>query len=341
MAFERILVTGAAGFIGAAFSKYLLKKGHKVIGIDNLNNYYDVKLKEARLKNIINDKNLSNNWIFITLSIENKKALEKVFKDHNPEVVVNLAAQAGVRNSIKNPSDYIQSNILGFGNILEICKDYEIKNLVYASSSSVYGANEKLPYKENHGVDHPVSLYAATKRSNELMAHTYSHIYKLPSTGLRFFTVYGPWGRPDMAPIIFTESIMNKKPIKLFNNGNMVRDFTYIDDIVESIYRCCLKPATTEVDFNKKKPNPDSSFAPYKIFNIGNGVPTKLIDFIEILENALGIKAIKKLEPMQLGDVKSTAASTSNLQKWINYKPKTPVEDGIKKFVNWYKKFYL
>ncbi len=341
MAFKRILVTGAAGFIGAALSKYLLKKGYKVVGIDNLNNYYDVKLKKARLKNIIDDTNLSKNWIFLTLSIENKLALEKVFKDHRPEVVVNLAAQAGVRNSISNPSDYIQSNIVGFGNILEICKEYQIQNLVFASSSSVYGANEKLPYTENHSVDHPVSLYAATKRSNELMAHAYSHIYKLPTTGLRFFTVYGPWGRPDMAPIIFTESILNKKPIKLFNNGNMVRDFTYIDDIVESIYRCCLKPATIEVDFKKKRPNPDSSFAPYKIFNIGNGVPTKLIEFIDILEHTLGIKAIKKLEPMQLGDVKSTEASTSNLQDWINYKPKTHVEDGIKKFIDWYKEFYL
>ena len=341
MAFKRILVTGAAGFIGAALSKYLLKKGYKVIGIDNLNDYYDVKLKKARIKNIIDDKNLSKNWIFLTLSIENKLEIEKVFKDYIPEVVVNLAAQAGVRNSIINPSNYIQSNILGFGNILEICKEYQIQNLVFASSSSVYGANEKLPYEENHSVDHPVSLYAATKRSNELMAHAYSHIHKLPSTGLRFFTVYGPWGRPDMAPIIFTESILNKKPIKLFNNGNMIRDFTYIDDIVESIYRCCLKPATSEVNFNKKKPNPDSSFAPYKIFNIGNGVPTKLIEFIGILENNLGIKAIKKFEPMQLGDVKSTEASTSNLQEWINYKPKTNVEDGIKKFINWYKEFYL
>ena len=341
MAFKRILVTGAAGFIGAALSKYLLKKGYKVIGIDNLNKYYDVKLKEARLTNIINEKDLSKNWKFITLSIENNIALEKVFKEHRPEVVVNLAAQAGVRNSIENPSDYIQSNIIGFGNILEISKKYKIENLVYASSSSVYGANEKLPYKENHRVDHPVSLYAATKRSNELMAHTYSHLYQLPTTGLRFFTVYGPWGRPDMAPIIFTESILNKKPIKLFNNGNMVRDFTYVDDIVESIYRCCLKPAKIEIDFNKKEPNPDSSFAPYKIFNIGNGVPRKLIDFIEVIENALGIKAIKKLEPMQLGDVKSTEASTSNLEKWINYKPKTAVEDGINKFINWYKEFYL
>ena len=341
MNFEKVLVTGSAGFIGAALSKYLLKKGHKVFGIDDLNDYYDLNLKKSRLKNIESSSNNSSNWNFYKVSIDNKNQLEDIFINNEPQLVVNLAAQAGVRNSLKNPNCYIKSNIVGFGNILELSNKYGVENLVYASSSSVYGSNEKLPYSENHHVDHPVSLYASTKRSNELMAHTYSHLYNLPTTGLRFFTVYGPWGRPDMAPFIFTKSILNKEPIRIFNNGDMVRDFTYIDDIVESIYRCCMKPAVKDIAFNKTDPKPNSSYAPYKLFNIGNGVPIKLIDFIEVIEKTLKVDAIKIFEPIQPGDVKSTEASTINLENWINFRPQTNLIDGVNKFIDWYKEFYL
>ncbi len=337
---EYILVTGSAGFIGAALSKYLINKGFKVIGMDNINNYYDIELKKARLKNIETVSLSKKNWLFESFSIENNSKLNDLFIKYKPKKVVHLAAQAGVRNSLINPSEYIQSNIVGFGNILETSRKNNVKHFVYASSSSVYGANENLPYREDHKVDHPVSLYASTKRSNELMAHTYSHLYNLPTTGLRFFTVYGPWGRPDMAPMIFAESIINNRPIPIFNNGKMIRDFTYIDDIVESIYRCINKPPINNPNFCKENTNPDSSYAPFRVFNIGNGVPIKLLDFIEILENSLGIKAIREFKPMQLGDVESTAACTIKLQNWIDYKPKTDINKGIREFVEWYREYY-
>ena len=340
MDFECILVTGSAGFIGAALSKYLLKKGYKVIGLDNLNSYYDVALKKARLRNIEKTNNNNSNWKFFNFSIEEKDQLNNLLAKYRPEVVVNLAAQAGVRYSLENPYEYIQSNLVGFGNILESCKTYKVQNFIFASSSSVYGGNKELPFKENHNVDQPLSLYAATKISNEVMAHSYSYLYKIPSTGLRFFTVYGPWGRPDMAPMIFTKAIQKKHPIKIFNNGDMYRDFTYIDDIVESIYRCCKKPANTNYNSVNTKPLPENAFGPYKIFNIGNGKPINLNIFIEILEKELGEKAIKIFEPMQLGDVKATIADTKKLRDWIDFKPKTDLEDGIKPFIEWYKNYY-
>ena len=337
---EKILVTGSAGFIGAALCKYLLKKGHKVTGLDNLNSYYDINLKRARLKDIEMSKLPNSYWKFYNFSIEDNNKLNSLVDQCRPSIMVNLAAQAGVRYSLKNPSAYIQSNLVGFGNILEACKNFKIKNLVYASSSSVYGGNRNLPYKETNNVDHPLSLYAATKRSNEMMAHSYSNLYDIPSTALRFFTVYGPWGRPDMAPFLFTKAILDKKPINIFNNGDMFRDFTYIQDIVESIYHCCMKPAIKNKNFNYLNPTAESSFAPHQIFNIGNGKPIKLLDFIETLEDILEIKAIKIFQPMQPGDVKSTEADTSKLEVWINFKPKTNLRDGIKAFIKWYKEFY-
>ena len=337
---ENILVTGCAGFIGAALSKYLLQKGHKVIGLDNLNSYYDISLKQARLKDVENSDSSKNDWKFFNFSIEDNHKLNSLLDQYKPSIIVNLAAQAGVRYSLKNPTAYIQSNIVGFGNILEACRNFKIRNLVYASSSSVYGGNRNLPYKETANVDHPLSLYAATKRSNEMMAHSYSNLYNIPSTGLRFFTVYGPWGRPDMAPFLFTKAILEKKPIKIFNNGDMLRDFTYIDDIVESIYRCCMKPAVKSENFNYLNPTAESSFAPHQIFNIGNGKPIKLLDFIETLENILELEAIKNFQPMQPGDAKSTEADTSKLVEWIGFKPKTDLRDGIKIFIKWYKEFY-
>ena len=340
MKLKSILVTGSAGFIGASVAKHFLKKGHKVLGIDNINNYYDINLKKDRLKDIEKLESSKDNWKFYNFSIENKDKLYDLVKKNKPNIILHLAAQAGVRYSLINPSEYIQSNLVGFGNILEACNTFNIEHLVYASSSSVYGGNKALPYKEEHNADHPLSVYAATKRSNELMAHTYSHIYKLPTTGLRFFTVYGPWGRPDMAPIIFTKSILNNMPIKVFNKGDMLRDFTYIDDIVESIFRCCLKPAELNIKFDNYNPVPDSSFSPFKIFNIGNGVPVKLIDFIEILEESLGKKAIKIFEPMQIGDVQSTSADTNKLFEWIEFKPKTDLKKGIDQFISWYRRYY-
>ena len=335
-----ILVTGAAGFIGAALVKRLISEGLFVIGIDNLNSYYDKTLKLNRL-NRINAfcKKFNYEWKFYEESIENSNIF-KIFEIHHPEIVLNLAAQAGVRFSISNPSNYLKSNILGFGNILEACVKNNVKNLIFASSSSVYGGNKSYPYKEINSVDHPLSIYAATKKSNELMAHSYSHIYNLPIIGLRFFTVYGPWGRPDMAPMIFAKNILNDLPIKVFNNGDMSRDFTYIDDVIESIYRCCFKPATIDNNFNSLTPNPSSSFAPFRVFNIGNNSPVNLLYFIETLEKNLGKKAIKEYKPMQIGDVVSTYADTSMLQEWIKYCPKTSIENGVKKFTNWYLNYF-
>ena len=338
---NKILITGAAGFIGAALSKRLIKDGQTVIGVDNINSYYDVNLKKSRLLEIDNlkEKN-NNNWIFKKISIENHNLIFDIFEKYKPNIVVNLAAQAGVRYSITNPYAYLQSNLLGFGNILEACRKFDVQNLIYASSSSVYGGNLNLPYKEDQGVNHPVSLYAATKKSNELMAHSYSHLYGIPATGLRFFTVYGPWGRPDMAPMIFADAIIQNKPISIFNHGDMMRDFTFIDDIIEGVFRCCFKPAISESNFNYFEPKPSKSFAPHRIFNIGNNQPINLLDFIEYLEKALDKKAIKDFKPMQKGDVKETFADTDLLEEWIDFKPSTSIDKGISLFINWYTNFY-
>ena len=336
-----ILITGSAGFIGFHLCKKLLESGHNVIGVDNLNNYYDINLKIARNEQLNKITfNKKYNFKFFKLDIKNKDELEKIFRNFDIHTVVNLAAQAGVRYSIKNPYAYINSNLSGYGNILEMSRNYHVKHFVYASSSSVYGGNKKMPFSEEDSVDHPVSLYAATKKANELMAHTYSHLYNLPTTGLRFFTVYGPWGRPDMALFLFTKSILEKKPIKIFNHGNMTRDFTYIDDIIESIFRVIKKIPKNNENFNMKYPSSSSSWAPYKIFNIGNSKPTLLMDFITAIENNLGIEAKKDFCDMQPGDVTCTSADTSKLEKWINFKPNTSVNKGIKEFINWYKDFY-
>jgi len=336
-----VLVTGAAGFIGYHFVMKLLHKGIEVTGFDNLNSYYDVNLKEARVQNL-RDFSLKNEVKFslIKNDLENIDKLREVFKTNQFEYVVNLAAQAGVRYSIQNPSAYIQSNIVGFLNILECCRDFKVKHLLYASSSSVYGGNARMPFSEKQVVDHPISIYAATKKSNELMAHTYSHLYDIPATGLRFFTVYGPWGRPDMALFLFTKSIIEKKSIKIFNNGDMIRDFTYIDDITESMYRLLYKIPQKNENFNKLLPDSDSSWCAHKIFNIGNSKPTQLIDYISAIEKSLGIKAIKEYLPMQPGDVQATSADTKSLEKWINFKPNTDINYGVNKFVDWYKNYH-
>ena len=334
---KKILITGAAGFIGFNLCQKLIKDGISIIGIDNLNSYYDINLKKARLKEL--SKN-NKYFKFFKIDIEDTINLNKIFQIHKPEIVFNLAAQAGVRYSIEKPMEFINTNVKGFINILEACKSYKIEHLVYASSSSVYGGNMQLPYSEKNSVDHPVSIYAASKKTNELMAHTYSHLYSLPCTGLRFFTVYGPWGRPDMSYFLFTKSIINGEKINIFNHGNMSRDFTYIDDICESLVRVMNKIPACEKGFDKKNLLIDSSLAPHKIFNIGNSNSIKLMEFIEIIENELGQKALKNLLPMQPGDVQSTLADTSLLEDWINYRPSTKIKDGIKKFVNWYKNFY-
>ena len=341
MQMKKILVTGAFGFIGSALVVRLLKNGENVIGLDDLNSYYDPSLKESRLKEIQLFSDASEcQWEFYKSSLENKLSLKDIFSKHSPDVVINLAAQAGVRYSIENPYSYVQSNLVGFSNLLEQCRNYSVKNLIFASSSSVYGGNKKLPFSEVDSVDHPVSLYASTKKANELMAHSYSHLYGIPCTGLRFFTVYGPWGRPDMAPMIFAKSILNKEPIKVFNYGKMKRDFTYIDDVVEGIYRCCQKPAFTNDEFDVQNPDQSTSFAPYRIFNIGNSQPIELLRFIEILEEAFGLKAIKEFLPMQPGDVEATFAKTDLLENWINFKPSTSLEIGIDKFAKWYLNYY-
>ena len=342
MAKNNILVTGAAGFIGAALVKRFLEDGSRVVGVDNLNNYYDISLKKRRL-DLISDieKKTEGEWFFYKKSIENFEDLDSLAKKFKINTVVNLAAQAGVRYSLKNPKQYIDSNLVGFSNILEVCRKNRVENFIYASSSSVYGGNINYPFKETNIVEHPVSLYAATKKANELMAHSYSHLFKIPSTGLRFFTVYGPWGRPDMAPMIFAKSILKREPIHVFNNGEMSRDFTFIDDIVEGIFLCSQKPATIDQNFDKENPNPSTSFAPHRIFNIGNNKPVKLLRFIEILEDRLGIKAEKIYEPMQKGDVKFTYSDTSQLKKWVGYKSLTTVEKGIGKFADWYQDYFL
>ena len=334
---EYILITGGAGFIGFHLIKKLITNKLNVVAVDNLNSYYDVDLKKARLDEL---NKLKGSFDFLCGDIEDNHFLKKIFKDYTPNIVINLAAQAGVRYSIENPSIFLKSNIIGFGNLLELCKDYKISHLIYASSSSVYGGNTSLPFKEIDGVDHPVSIYAVTKKANELMAHTYSHLYNIPCTGLRFFTVYGPWGRPDMALFLFTKAILTGEPIKIFNNGNMIRDFTYIDDIVESIFRLLKKPPQKNPDYNYKEQDCNNSWAPYKIFNIGNSQPIQLMDYIHELEISLDIKAEKQYLPMQDGDVQITSADTKLLENWINFKPKTTVKEGINKFVKWYKKYY-
>lgn len=332
-------MTGAAGFIGYHVAIKLLERGDIVIGVDNLNDYYDVSLKKARLA-AIQAHPLAVNFKFVKLDLAELATTEELFQDETPERVIHLAAQAGVRYSLQNPHAYIQSNIVAFTNILEACRSQHIQHLVYASSSSVYGGNTKMPFSESDSVDHPVSLYAATKKSNELMAHTYSHLYGLPTTGLRFFTVYGPWGRPDMAPFLFADAILNDKPIKVFNHGNMMRDFTYIDDIVESVLQVLDKPATPDNNYNPARPDPSISHAPYRIFNIGNSRPEKLMDFIAYVEEAIGKTTKKELLPMQAGDVSATFADTSALESWTNFSPSTPLIEGVKKFVDWYLDFY-
>ncbi|RPG17964.1 MAG: NAD-dependent epimerase/dehydratase family protein [Pelagibacteraceae bacterium TMED124] len=335
-----VLVTGAAGFIGAAISEKLLSRGIAVAGIDNYSSYYDIQLKKKRVENIKKCTREKFLWKFFKGSIEDDIFLEKVFKEIKPKIVINLAAQAGVRYSLINPKSYILNNLLGFANVLEVCKKYKISNLIYASSSSVYGNNKNVAFSENDKNDKPVSLYAATKISNELMAYSYAHLYNLPCIGLRFFTVYGPWGRPDMAPMIFAKSILEEKPIQIFNYGEMKRDFTYIDDIVEGIFRCCEKPFVLKNFSNKYLINSDKFNAPHKIFNIGNGSPVKLMDFIGTLEQALGKTAIKEYKSLQPGDVLETYADTSYLKEWIDFCPNTPLKEGINKFANWFINYY-
>ena len=329
-------MTGVAGFIGMHSTKKPLDDGHDVIGVDNLNDYYDVALKEDRLKTLAGYKNFK----FLKLDIKDQKDVLDLFKKESPQRVLHLAAQAGVRYSIQNPYVYIDSNIQGFINILEGCRAIKTEHLVYASSSSVYGGNTKVPFSEHDNVDHPVSLYAATKKANELMAHTYSHLYQIPTTGLRFFTVYGPWGRPDMSPMLFTKAILADEPIQVFNHGDMMRDFTYIDDIVASVNETLFKTATSNSNFDAHHPDPATSHAPYRIFNIGNSQPVPLMQFIETIEDALGKKAIKKMMGMQAGDVKVTSADTSELNQWVDFKPNTSIKEGVKRFVDWYKNYY-
>ena len=325
----KVLLTGVAGFIGYHVAIKLLSRGNTVIGVDNLNDYYDVSLKQARLDSIQAHAN-AKNFKFVKLDLAENMATQQLFAHEKPDSVIHLAAQAGVRYSLENPHAYISSNIVAFTNILEACRAIKPQHLVYASSSSVYGGNTKLPFSETDSVDHPVSLYAATKKANELMAHTYSHLYGLPTTGLRFFTVYGPWGRPDMSPFLFADAIINNRPIKVFNHGDMLRDFTYIDDIVEGVIRVLDKPATPSANMG----------VPYRLFNIGNNQPEKLMDFIDLLESAIGKTALKEFLPMQAGDVKATYADTSALEAWVGFKPYTPLNEGVEKFVNWYRQFY-
>jgi len=328
----KVLVTGAAGFIGMHVAIKLLDRGDTVVGVDNLNDYYDVSLKEARLDRLSGKKNFS----FKKLDVADKSAMELLFLAERPDKVIHLAAQAGVRYSLSNPQAYVEANLLGFINILEGCRHNSVKHLVYASSSSVYGGNTKLPFSEHDNIDHPVSLYASTKKANELMAHTYSHLFQLPTTGLRFFTVYGPWGRPDMALFLFAKAIQEDRPIDVFNHGNMVRDFTYIDDIVEGVVRVMDKPATANLGFDPSNPDPASSNAPYRVFNIGNNQPTPLMEYINALERSIGKTAVKNYLPMQMGDVPATAANTDELNAWVEFKPNTPIEEGVQAFVNWY-----
>lgn len=332
----KILVTGAAGFIGSHVALRLLDRGDTVVGLDNLNDYYDPSLKEARLARLTPHPHFK----FVKADVADRAAMEGLFSVEQFDRVIHLAAQAGVRYSLTNPHAYIDSNLLGFTNILEGCRHVAVKHLVYASSSSVYGGNTRLPFSEHDSVDHPVSLYAATKKANELMAHTYSHLFRIPTTGLRFFTVYGPWGRPDMALFLFTRAMLEGRPIDVFNHGKMVRDFTYIDDIVEGVIRTLDKPAEADPGFDSSNPDPARSNAPYRVFNIGNNQPTPLMDYIEAIQSALGVSAQKNFLPMQAGDVPATAANTDELNAWVGFSPNTPVKEGVAQFVKWYQTYY-
>lgn len=347
----KILLTGTAGFIGYHTALYLLERGDEVVGVDNINDYYDVSVKYCRLersgiepaeieygKKIVSQK--YPNYSFIKCNFEDKEGMERIFREERFERICHLGAQAGVRYSLKNPHAYMRSNIDGFMNILEGARHYECEHLAYASSSSVYGLNEEMPFSIHHNVDHPISLYAATKKSNELMAHTYSYLYNIPTTGLRFFTVYGPWGRPDMALFLFTKAILEDRPIDVFNDGNMRRDFTYIDDIVEGVVRVIDKPATPNDAWSGKHPDPGTSKAPYRIYNIGNNAPVKLMDFIEEIERKIGKKAQKNFLPLQPGDVPATYADVEDLIEDLEYQPKTSIKEGVGKFVDWYREFF-
>ncbi|MCK9362188.1 MAG: NAD-dependent epimerase [Syntrophales bacterium] len=333
---RKILVTGAAGFIGFHLSRRLLAEGNAVCGLDNLNPYYDVTLKEARLK-IVEQRAAFN---FVRGELSDRATMEKLFAENSFDIVVNLAAQAGVRYSLTNPHSYVESNLVGFMNILEGCRHSHVKHLLFASSSSVYGANTRMPFSVHDNVDHPLSLYAATKKANELMAHTYAALYKLPCTGLRFFTVYGPWGRPDMALFLFTRAILEDRQIDVFNNGNMKRDFTYIDDIVEGLVRVMDKTPESNPAWSGDKPDPSSSFAPYRLYNIGNNNPVRLLDFIETLEKQLGKTAVRNYLPMQPGDVPETRADVDDLMADVGFRPATPISEGIRRFVAWYREYY-
>lgn len=332
----KILVTGAAGFIGSHLAHRLLERGDEVIGFDDLNDYYDPKLKRDRLERLTG----RDGFTFIEASLESSEAVVKAFREHRPKRVVNLAAQAGVRYSLTNPQAYVRSNLEGFVNILEACRHNEVEHLVYASSSSVYGANKTMPFSIHHNVDHPLSLYAASKKANELMAHTYSHLFGVPATGLRFFTVYGPWGRPDMALFLFTKAILEDRPIDVFNNGEMQRDFTYVDDIVEGVIRTLDHTAQRNPQWRGEHPDPATSNAPYRIYNIGNHTPVKLMHFISVIEKALGKEAKKNFLPMQPGDVPATSADVDDLMKDVGFSPSTPIEVGIPRFVEWYREYY-
>lgn len=347
----KILVTGSAGFIGSYVCKHLLERGDEVVGLDNVNSYYDINLKYGRLETLgicreavdwykfVQSENFES-FRFIRMNLEDRQAMQMLFANEHFEKVVNLAAQAGVRYSIENPYAYVESNVDGFLNILEGCRHNDVKHLIYASSSSVYGLNEKVPFSEKDSIAHPVSLYAATKKSNELMAHTYSHLYSIPSTGLRFFTVYGPWGRPDMSPFLFTDAILHGRPIKVFNHGDMLRDFTYIDDIVEGVLRVIDNIPSGNLSWNFQSPDPSTSTAPYKIYNIGNSQPIKLMDFIAAIEDATGREAEKDYLPMQPGDVYQTNADTTSLQNELGFKPDKSIKEGVKETVEWYRSFY-
>lgn len=348
----KILITGTAGFIGSHLARRLLERGDEVVGLDSINDYYDVNVKYGRLERagIVKDQieyaepvlsSVFENYRFVQLQLEDKAAIDRLFEAENFDAVCNLAAQAGVRYSLENPQAYIDSNIVGFLNILEACRHYGVQNLCYASSSSVYGLNESLPFSTRDNVDHPISLYAASKKSNELMAHTYSHLFGIRTTGLRFFTVYGPWGRPDMALFLFTKAALAGEPIRVFNHGEMLRDFTYIDDIVEGIVRVIDSPASADAAWSGNAPNPGSSSAPFKIYNIGNNNPVRLMDFIEAIEKALGKPIRKQMLPLQAGDVPATYANVDDLVEDLGYKPATPVQQGIDNFVKWYREFFV
>lgn len=336
MSIDSILITGAAGFIGFHLSQRLLKEGKTVIGIDNFSSYYDPSLKEARAAMLLE----YSHFTLERVDMSDRTVIPEIFRKYRPEAVVNLAAQAGVRYSLKNPHSYVDTNLVGFVNILEGCRHNGVKHLVFASSSSVYGANTRMPFSVHHNVDHPVSLYAATKKANELMAHSYAHLYGLPCTGLRFFTVYGPWGRPDMALFLFARAILEGRPIDVFNYGKMKRDFTYIDDIVEGVVRVIQRVPSGNPDWSGDAPDPSSSYAPYRLYNIGNNNPVELMRYIQVLEDTLGIKAQKNLLPMQAGDVPATYADVEDLERDVGFKPATPLEEGIPRFVQWFRDYY-